>query len=124
MKKYLEYSDLQSNKFWYITQQDESLTIVFGKIGTKGQTQVKTFSSPADAEKEANKLIKSKIKKGYEEKAIPPTLEQSTCTEKTIIKMADASKPKYHPKPIPPKDVIDDGEKKPWRNLVAFDFEE
>ncbi|QYN43892.1 WGR domain-containing protein [Gilliamella sp. ESL0441] len=124
MKKYLEYSDLQSNKFWYITQQDESLTIVFGKIGTKGQTQVKTFSSPYDAEKEANKLIKSKIKKGYEEKAIPPTLEQSTCTEKTIIKMADAPKPKYHPKPIPPKDVIDDGEKKPWRDLVAFDFEE
>ncbi|MCX8617915.1 WGR domain-containing protein, partial [Gilliamella sp. B2923] len=124
MKHYLEFKDTLSNKFWYITQQDESLTIVFGKIGTKGQTQVKTFSSPYDAEKEANKLIKSKIKKGYEEKAIPPTLEQSTCTEKTIIKMPDAPKPKYHPKPIPPKDVIDDGEKKPWRNLVAFDFEE
>ncbi|MCX8584997.1 MULTISPECIES: WGR domain-containing protein [unclassified Gilliamella] len=124
MKYYLEFKDTLSNKFWYITQQDESLTIVFGKIGAKGQTQVKTFSSPADAEKEANKLIKSKIKKGYEEKAIPPTLEQSTCTEKTIIKMADAPKPKYHPKPIPPKDVIDDGEKKPWRDLVAFDFEE
>ena len=133
MKKYLEYSDLQSNKFWYITQQNESLTIVFGKIGTKGQTQVKTFSSPADAEKEANKLIKSKIKKGYEEKAIPPTLEQSTCTEKTIIKMPDAPKPKYHPKPIPPKDVIDDGKEKPWFDLDEwadegkpnpFDFEE
>ncbi|MBX4133386.1 WGR domain-containing protein [Frischella sp. Ac48] len=124
MKYYLEFKDTLSNKFWYITQQDESLTIVFGKIGTKGQTQVKTFSSPADAEKEANKLIKSKIKKGYEEKAIPPALEQSTCTEKTIIKMADAPKPKYHPKPIPPKDVIDDGKEKPWRNLVEFDFEE
>ena len=123
MKHYLEFKDTLSNKFWCITQQDESLTIVFGKIGTKGQTQVKTFSSPADAEKEANKLIKSKIKKGYEEKAIPPTLEQSTCTEKTIIKMPDAPKPKYHPKPIPPKDVIDDGEKKPWRALVTFDFE-
>ncbi|WP_294953363.1 DUF6138 family protein [uncultured Gilliamella sp.] len=123
MKHYLEFKDTLSNKFWCITQQDESLTIVFGKIGTKGQTQVKTFSSPYDAEKEANKLIKSKIKKGYEEKAIPPTLEQSTCTEKTIIKMPDAPKPKYHPKPIPPKDVIDDGEKKPWRALVTFDFE-
>ncbi|MBC9130396.1 WGR domain-containing protein [Frischella sp. Ac13] len=124
MKYYLEVKDTLSNKFWYITQQNESLTIVFGKIGTKGQTQVKTFSSPADAEKEANKLIKSKIKKGYEEKAIPPALEQSTCTEKTIIKMTDAPKPKYHPKPIPPKDVIDDGKEKPWRNLVEFDFEE
>ncbi|MCX8601017.1 MULTISPECIES: DUF6138 family protein [unclassified Gilliamella] len=122
MKKYLEYSDLQSNKFWYITQQNESLTIVFGKIGTKGQTQVKTFSSPADAEKEANKLIKSKIKKGYEEKAIPPTLEQSTCTEKTIIKMPDAPKPKQHPKPIPPKDVIDDGKEKPWFNLQGWSY--
>lgn len=61
MKYYLEFKDALSNKFWYITQQDESLTIVFGKIGAKGQTQVKTFSSPADAEKEANKLIRSKI---------------------------------------------------------------
>ena len=164
MKKYLEYSDLQSNKFWYITKQNESLTVVFGKVGAKGQTQVKTFSSPADAEKEANKLIKSKIKKGYEEKAIPPALEQSTCTEKaippaleqstctekaippafeqstciekqsqTIIKMPDAPKPKYHPKPTPPKDVKDDGKEKPWFNLQGwsyggqpnpFDFEE
>ena len=133
MKHYLEFKDTLSNKFWCITQQDESLTIVFGKIGTKGQTQVKTFSSPADAEKEANKLIKSKIKKGYEEKAIPPTLEQSTCTEKTIIKMPDAPKPKYHPKPTPPKDVIDDGKEKPWFDLDEwadegqpnpFDFDE
>ncbi len=133
MKYYLEFKDTLSNKFWYITQQDESLTIVFGKIGTKGQTQVKTFSSPADAEKEANKLIRSKIKKGYQEKAIPPALEQSTCTEKTIIKMPDAPKPKNHPKPTPPKDVIDDGKEKPWfylDELVGegqpnpFDFEE
>ena len=136
MKKYLEYSDLQSNKFWYITKQNESLTIVFGKVGAKGQTQVKTFLSPADAEKEANKLIRSKIKKGYEEKAIPPAFEQSTCIEKqsqTIIKMPDAPKPKYHPKPTPPKDVKDDGKEKPWFNLQGwsyggqpnpFDFEE
>ncbi|OCL22905.1 hypothetical protein A9G07_07535 [Gilliamella sp. wkB72] len=133
MKYYLEFKDTLSNKFWYITQQDESLTIVFGKIGTKGQTQVKTFSSPADAEKEANKLIRSKIKKGYQEKAIPPALEQSTCTEKTIIKMPDAPKPKNHPKPIPPKDVIDDGKEKPWFDLDEwadegkpnpFDFDE
>ncbi|MCX8659358.1 WGR domain-containing protein [Gilliamella sp. B2772] len=133
MKYYLEFKDTLSNKFWYITQQDESLTIVFGKIGTKGQTQVKTFSSPADAEKEANKLIRSKIKKGYQEKAIPPALEQSTCTEKTIIKMPDAPKPKNHPKPTPPKDVIDDGKEKPWFYLDEwvgegqpnpFDFDE
>ncbi|MCX8596130.1 DUF6138 family protein, partial [Gilliamella sp. B3493] len=133
MKYYLEFKDTLSNKFWYITQQAESLTIVFGKVGTKGQTQVKTFSSPADAEKEANKLIKSKIKKGYEEKAIPPTLEQSTCTEKTIIKMPDAPKPKNHPKPTTPKDVIDDGKEKPWFYLDEwvgegqpnpFDFDE
>lgn len=133
MKYYLEFKDALSNKFWYITQQDESLTIVFGKIGAKGQTQVKTFSSPADAEKEANKLIRSKIKKGYQEKTIPPALEQSTCTEKTIIKMPDAPKPKNHPKLTPPKDVIDDGKEKPWFDLDEwadegkpnpFDFDE
>jgi predicted DNA-binding WGR domain protein len=59
----------ESSKFWQVTQDGMKLTIVFGKIGTNGQTTEKSFSSPEEATKEMEKLIKSKLKKGYVEKA-------------------------------------------------------
>ncbi|WP_294954911.1 DUF6138 family protein [uncultured Gilliamella sp.] len=133
MKKYLEYSDLQSNKFWYIEQKDNLYTVLYGAVGTGGQKNTKTFASQAEAEKEACKIIKSKLKKGYQEKTIPATLLPAIARLSQIIKMPDAPKPKYHPKPTPPKDVIDDGKEKPWFYLDEwvdegepnpFDFEE
>jgi len=56
-----------SAKFWEVTQAGEKLTIVFGKIGTKGQTTEKLFESHQEAAIEMEKLVKSKIKKGYKE---------------------------------------------------------
>lgn len=56
-----------SEKFWEITIEDSTLTIRFGKIGGKGQTTVKEFASPEDVDAEAERLIASKVKKGYVE---------------------------------------------------------
>lgn len=39
----------------------------FGKIGTDGQEKTKDFASDALAQKDADKLIAEKTKKGYEE---------------------------------------------------------
>jgi predicted DNA-binding WGR domain protein len=58
----------ESSKFWQVTQEGSKLTIVFGKIGTNGQTTEKSFSSSEEAKIEMDKLIKSKLKKGYQEK--------------------------------------------------------
>ena len=58
----------ESSKFWQVTQDGKKLTIVFGKIGTNGQTTEKSFSDSEEATKEMEKLIKSKLKKGYVEK--------------------------------------------------------
>ena len=133
MKKYLEYSDLQSNKFWYIEQKDNLYTVLYGAVGTEGQKNTKTFASQAEAEKEAVKIITSKIKKGYQEKTIPATLLPAIARLSQIVKMPDAPKPKNHPKLTPPKDVIDDGKEKPWFDLDEwadegqpnpFDFDE
>ncbi len=65
MKKYFEYKDDKSSKFWEITINDKTVTTRFGKIGTAGQTSEKVFDTVDKAEKEYQKLIKEKAGKGY-----------------------------------------------------------
>lgn len=67
MTIYLEYNDEKASKFWTITLQDNSHTVTYGKIGTKGQSKTKTFDTPEKAQKDLEKLVKAKRKKGYEE---------------------------------------------------------
>jgi predicted DNA-binding WGR domain protein len=52
-------------KFWEISKDEEKLVIKFGRIGTKGQAQIKSFENALIAEKEMQKLIREKLKKGY-----------------------------------------------------------
>ena len=133
MNQYFECIDEENNKFWYIEQKDNLYTVLYGAVGTEGQKNTKTFASQAEAEKEAVKIITSKIKKGYQEKTIPATLLPAIARLSQIVKMPDAPKPKNHPKLTPPKDVIDDGKEKPWFDLDEwadegqpnpFDFDE
>lgn len=63
----LVFSDSSSNKFWEAATDGSKLIIRFGRMGTKGQTQVKTFSDAATAEKEKEKMIREKTGKGYVE---------------------------------------------------------
>ena len=62
-----QYSDAKSHKFWNVDVSGNTLTVTYGKIGTTGQTQTKTFPTPAKAQAEADKLIKEKTGKGYVE---------------------------------------------------------
>jgi uncharacterized protein (TIGR02996 family) len=62
-----ELTDGSSRKFWNIDVQGKSFTVTFGKIGTAGQSQKKTFKNDATAQAEADKLIKQKTGKGYKE---------------------------------------------------------
>lgn len=68
---YLEYADEKSSKFWEMEVTGESFTVRYGRIGTNGQTSTKTFPDKATAEREAEKMIRSKLKKGYREKNRP-----------------------------------------------------
>jgi predicted DNA-binding WGR domain protein len=61
----LTFSEGSSNKFWEIATDGQKIVIRFGRIGTKGQTQVKTFDSVEAAIKEKEKMIKEKLAKGY-----------------------------------------------------------
>lgn len=67
MKKYLEFKDSKSAKFWQIELNGNQYVVTYGKIGTDGQSKTKTFDTEEAAKKDADKLIASKIKKGYQE---------------------------------------------------------
>lgn len=61
----LEFEEGTSSKFWRARVEGKTLYVNYGKIGSNGQTQVKDFSSGADALKEYEKLVREKRKKGY-----------------------------------------------------------
>ncbi|EFM2180366.1 WGR and DUF4132 domain-containing protein [Escherichia coli] len=63
------YQDEKSHKFWAVEQQGNELHISWGKVGTKGQSQIKSFADAAAAAKAELKLIAEKTKKGYVENA-------------------------------------------------------
>lgn len=62
-----EFTGGNSRKFWAVSQDGASLHIRFGRIGTTGQAQVKTFADEARASREMTKLIAEKTGKGYVE---------------------------------------------------------
>ncbi len=61
----LTYKDAKSDKFWQVVQEGSTLNISYGKTGTAGQKNIKTFDSIYKAEKERDKLITEKLGKGY-----------------------------------------------------------
>jgi len=63
----LVFQDQKSNKFWNLETNDKTFTTNWGRIGTIGQSLTKSFYNAATCEKEAQKLIASKVKKGYVE---------------------------------------------------------
>ena len=65
MKKYFEFKNEVSNKFWEISQKGILVKVVFGRIGIQNpQEQIKEFINEQEAKKFADKKIREKINKG------------------------------------------------------------
>lgn len=64
-----EYADGKSFKFWKIEVQGTDVVTQYGRIGTTGQGTRKSFESLAAAQKEHDKLVSEKTRKGYVEKS-------------------------------------------------------
>ena len=62
-----QFSVARSHKFWTIDVQGAAFTVTYGKVGTPGATQTKTFPTPEKARAEADKLVAEKLRKGYVE---------------------------------------------------------
>jgi predicted DNA-binding WGR domain protein len=61
------YVEGTSSKFWEADAAGAELTVRFGRLGTNGTTQVKTFDTAAKAADALAKLIREKVGKGYVE---------------------------------------------------------
>lgn len=60
------FKDETSDKFWDIAQDGNRMLVRFGKTGTKGQENVKTFETQEQTKIEVEKLIQQKVRKGYQ----------------------------------------------------------
>jgi len=84
-----QYSDAKSHKFWNIDLSGTSFTVTYGRVGSSGQTQTKTFASAEKAQAEADKLVREKVKKGYiETTPVVPTRE-AVGFEKALVANPD-----------------------------------
>jgi DNA ligase 1 len=62
-----EFSEGTSNKFWTISVNATEVNVQYGRIGSQGQSNVKSFANEAAAQQHADKLIAEKTGKGYVE---------------------------------------------------------
>ena len=65
--RYFEFNDGKSAKFWEIQIAGTDVTVRYGRIGSDGRIQTKSFSDKATADAHAEKLIEQKTGKGYVE---------------------------------------------------------
>ena len=70
--RYFEFISDNSSKFWAVNLAQCAITVRYGRIGTKGQTQTKLFADQATAARTTHRLIREKLRKGYIEKPLPP----------------------------------------------------
>jgi predicted DNA-binding WGR domain protein len=67
MHRRFEFVGGSSAKFWEVSVQSSDVTVRFGRLGTTGQTQTKSFATPDKAQRHADRLITEKTGKGYVE---------------------------------------------------------
>ena len=83
-----EFQEGKSNKFWEIDLQGDGFQVRWGKLGTQGQSQTKSFPNATKAQTEHDKLIAEKLAKGYTEVGAPAPVAVATVASS--------------PKPAPP----------------------
>ena len=67
MRRRFEFTGTTSGKYWEVTVTRSKVTVHFGRLGTSGQRQTKTYPSPDAARKAAARQIAEKERKGYRE---------------------------------------------------------
>jgi predicted DNA-binding WGR domain protein len=66
-KRRFEFVAGSSDKFWKIEIATREVTVRFGRRGTNGQTNTKTFPEEVAAKKHVDKLVEDQLGKGYVE---------------------------------------------------------
>ena len=85
------FKDGTSDKFWNIELAGKSFTVTFGRTGTNGQTQTKTFGTADEAKREHDKLVSQKLKKGYTETTAGATVGAAKAEPVAVISTEQAA---------------------------------
>ena len=62
MKKYFEYTDAISNKFWEVNLKGKQVILTYGRIGIKNPAKIIKDFKGKTASEDAKKYVASKIK--------------------------------------------------------------
>lgn len=84
-----QFSDAKSHKFWNIDVSGNTFTVTYGKVGSAGQTQTKSFPTAEKAQAEADKLIREKTGKGYRETTPKASVSQAEALEAGLLDHPD-----------------------------------
>ncbi|PID90708.1 MAG: hypothetical protein CSA97_01510 [Bacteroidetes bacterium] len=90
MKMYLELKDETSAKFWEVEVNGMRQTIRYGKIGSLGTLKTTDFPDGEKAEKDAQRLIRSKMRKGYVEAEAPEGTDTAVAKREKMKAVASA----------------------------------
>ena len=96
-RRSLRYTDGKSDKFWRIALEDNTHTVTYGRVGTRGQRQVKDFDSSEAAKKSFEKLVKAKLKRGYQEIAVIASNTESSEAKPTKMAVAKSESVERQP---------------------------
>lgn len=100
-KRYFEFVEGSSSKFWEVWIDGNKVYTRYGKIGSNGQTTIKDEGSPAGAERLHGVLLRQKVGKGYVEggAAAPVAAAASAPAPRVATKPAPAPAPVAVAKP-------------------------
>ncbi|WP_226674682.1 DUF4240 domain-containing protein [Mesobacillus jeotgali] len=123
METTLIYKDGSSNKFWKINVAGNSYSITYGKIGTVGAVKVKNFDSEEACQKDADKLIKSKLKKGYTPaNPVDKVMKESSMSEIVFWEILKTARQKGEDPEEQIEWLVSHLSKKPVKDIVMFDY--
>lgn len=123
METTLIYKDGSSNKFWKIQVSGKSYTLTYGKIGTVGAVKVKNFETEEACQKDADKLIKSKLKKGYTPAGpVDQVVKESSMSEILFWEILKTAKQKGEDSEEQIEWLVSHLARKPVKEIVMFDY--
>ncbi len=101
-RRYFEFSEGASNKFWEVWVDGGKVLTRYGKIGASGQTTVKDEGSADAAQKLHDKLVREKTGKGYAEKSGGGDAAPAPAKVAAPVKVAAPTKTAAPAKPTAP----------------------
>ncbi|KZZ83066.1 DUF4240 domain-containing protein [Bacillus sp. SJS] len=122
METILHFQDDSSKKFWKINVTGTAYIVTFGKAGTTGTVRSKKFESARECRQEAERLIQSKLKKGYRPgRSSLQMIKKSGMTEAVFWSIFEQAKTKGDEQEEQLEWLVDHLAKKPVQDIIKFD---